>query len=261
MSWDPTQYERFRDERSQPFFDLLALVEPTPELRAVDLGCGTGDLTRVLHERLRCATTVGYDNSAEMLDAARARGAPSPGLSFVQGDIADLAFPPGAFDLVFANASLHWLPDHRKLLARLAAWLAPGGQLALQVPANHGHITHQIARDLARTPHFAKLLSGYVPPINVLEPTEYALVMSDVGLRPTRIRMEVYTHLLPSRESVFEWVKGTMLTSFRARMGADDYASFEEEYRSELLRRLPNNRPFIYPFQRTLLWGRGDVTA
>jgi trans-aconitate 2-methyltransferase len=260
VSWDPTQYERFHDERSLPFFDLLALIEPRPGMRAVDLGCGTGELTRVLHERLGCASTVGYDGSAEMLEKERARPAAPPGLSFAQARVEDLSLPKGSVDLVFANASLHWVADHRALFARLAGWLAPGGQLAVQVPHNHDYATHVLARELAQSPRFAARLDGYVPPIHVLEPRDYALLLSDVGFRPTRIRMEVYTHLLPSSEGVFEWVRGSLLTSFRARLDASDYEAFEREYRLELLARLPNNRPFIYPFQRTLVWGKLDAT-
>ncbi len=255
MSWDPAQYERFRDERSQPFFDLLALVQPSPNMRAVDLGCGTGDLTRILHERLGCRETVGYDSSTEMLAAARSHVAPLPGLSFVQADVASLALPPASLDLVFANASLHWLPDHPALLTRLATWLAPGGQLAIQVPANHAYVTHDLARELARAPSFTAALGGYVPPINVLASADYASLLHALGLRPTRVRTEVYSHLLPSRDSVFEWVQGTLLTDFRTRLDAKTYASFEETYRASLLSRLPDDRPFLYPFQRTLLWG------
>ena len=66
-SWDPAQYDRFRDERQQPFFDLLALVEPRPGMRVVDLGCGTGELTRTLHQRLAAADTLGIDASETML--------------------------------------------------------------------------------------------------------------------------------------------------------------------------------------------------
>src|SRR5262245_47830693 len=65
--WNPCQYERFRNERSQPFFDLLDLVQPRPEMRVVDLGCGTGELTRELHRRLAARETVGIDNSPAML--------------------------------------------------------------------------------------------------------------------------------------------------------------------------------------------------
>ena len=108
MTWDPTQYERFKAERSQPFYDLLAKVSPASGMRAVDLGCGTGELTRVMHERLGCVTTVGYDSSKEML----ARAPSAPGLSFVHAAIEDLTLPPGSVDLVLANASLHWVPAH-----------------------------------------------------------------------------------------------------------------------------------------------------
>ena len=60
--WNPAQYERFRDERARPFFDLLDLVQPRPEMRVVDLGCGTGELTRELHRRLSARETIGIDN-------------------------------------------------------------------------------------------------------------------------------------------------------------------------------------------------------
>ena len=102
-TWDPQQYERFATQRRQPFFDLLALVEPVPSGRVVDLGCGTGSLTVELHRHLGAATTVGIDSSAAMLDEARRHEA--GGVRFVPGDIA--AFASGEpDDVVFANASL-----------------------------------------------------------------------------------------------------------------------------------------------------------
>ena len=65
--WNPEQYGRFRDERARPFFDLLDLVQPRPGMRVVDLGCGTGELTRELHRRLAARETIGIDNSPAML--------------------------------------------------------------------------------------------------------------------------------------------------------------------------------------------------
>ncbi|HXH38905.1 MAG TPA: methyltransferase domain-containing protein [Thermoanaerobaculia bacterium] len=65
--WDPSQYERFKDERAQPFRDLASLIERRPHMRIADLGCGTGELTRELHEQLAAEETVGIDSSETML--------------------------------------------------------------------------------------------------------------------------------------------------------------------------------------------------
>src|SRR4051812_26740455 len=86
-TWDPKQYEQFRAERSQPFHDLLALVQPRTDMRIVDLGCGTGELTKLMHEKLVARETIGVDNSENML--GRSRGLQSAGLRFENGDIAN----------------------------------------------------------------------------------------------------------------------------------------------------------------------------
>ena len=154
--WDPAQYERFRRERAQPFYDLLALVEPRPGMRVADLGCGTGDVTLELHRSLKARETVGVDNSPAMLEKAPRE----PGLRFILGEIEQFA-PPERFDLIFSNAAFHWVPDHPALFTRLRAALAPGGQLAVQMPMNDDHASHQTAFELARTHEFRRLLHGF----------------------------------------------------------------------------------------------------
>ena len=136
--WQPDQYARFRDEREQPFHDLLALVSPVPGGRVVDLGCGTGALTRVLHEHTQAAETVGVDRSDAMLDQSAQHA--GEGVRFERGDIA--AFAGSGLDVVFANASLQWVDDHETLFPQLASTLKPGGQLAVQMPSNNDHVSH-----------------------------------------------------------------------------------------------------------------------
>src|SRR5688500_9945976 len=99
-TWDPAQYERFRAERQQPFFDLLGLVRAKSDMRVVDLGCGTGELTRDMHRQLNAKSTLGIDSSAAML----AKAPSEPGLMFEQKRIEEIE---GKFDLVFSNAALH----------------------------------------------------------------------------------------------------------------------------------------------------------
>src|SRR5688572_31302350 len=107
--WSPDQYTRFAAERKQPFLDLAALVEPRPNMRVVDLGCGTGELTRELHEVLGARETLGIDSSAAMLAKAK----PADGVRFEQSTVEE--FEGGPFDLIFSNAALHWVADHEPL--------------------------------------------------------------------------------------------------------------------------------------------------
>ncbi|GMV83070.1 MAG: trans-aconitate 2-methyltransferase [Planctomycetota bacterium] len=255
--WNPAQYERFKAEREQPFHDLAALVRrDRPVRRAVDLGCGTGELTRRLHESLDCAETTGVDLSETML--ARAAAFARSGLRFERSSIQAFASqaPQGAYDLVFSNAALHWLDDHPALFAKLVRLLAPGGQLAVQMPAMHAFATHTLAAALAREAPFAVALHGYVGQTPVLEPEAYARLLYERGMREASVRLQVYGHELPDRAAVLEWVQGTTLTGYAERLAPDLFERFLKTYAERLLAALPDERPFFFPFKRILLAAR-----
>ena len=247
--WDPAQYERFRRERAQPFHDLLAMVEPRPGMRVADLGCGTGDVTLELHRSLKARETVGVDNSPAMLEKAPRE----PGLRFLLGEIEQFA-PPEPFDLIFSNAAFHWVPDHPALFTRLRAALAPGGQLAVQMPMNDDHASHQTAFELARTHEFRRLLHGFERRPRLLEPAQYASWLHHLGFGRQHVRVQVYGHLLESREQVIEWVRGTLLTDYQKRLTPADWERFLERYRELLLPQLSEEQPFFYTYPRILIW-------
>jgi trans-aconitate 2-methyltransferase len=250
--WNPAQYERFRRERAQPFYDLLDLVQPRPEMRVVDLGCGTGGLTRVLHQRLAARETIGIDSSPAML--TRSEAFAGDGLRFALDDIADFA-ADADFDLVFSNAALHWIPDHPALLRRLTDALTPGGQIAVQVPANDDHPSHTTAVAVAGEAPFRDALAGHVRRSPVLAPEEYATLLHRFGYREQLVRLQIYAHELASREEVVEWVRGSVLTDYERRLPAELWPLFLERYRERLMPQLEDTRPYFYPFKRILFWG------
>lgn len=252
-AWDPQQYDRFREERQQPFYDLLKLVVPNKGMRVLDLGCGTGELTREMHRQLKARSTVGVDSSAAML--AGATELREPGLSFRRGLIEETA-EEGAFDLVLSNAALHWVDDHRRILGRLAGALAPGGQLAVQMPANQDHPTHAVADALAREEPFAGPLGGVGARQHVLPVEAYAPLLARLGFQSQSVRLQVYLHRLPSREGVLEWVKGAMLTDMKKRLNDELYEHFLARYRERLLPLLVDEKPYLYTFKRIFLWAR-----
>lgn len=259
-AWDPAVYQRFEAERAQPFHDLLALCRPIPAGRAVDLGCGTGHLTAEMHRRLQALETTGIDSSPAML--AEARPLAEAGLTFRRADISDFgaAGEAGTFDLVFSNAALHWVAlDHKTALAQWARVLKPGGQLAVQMPANSDHPSHRIASEVAAREPFLSMLGGEPPadPVRrVLPPEAYAEALYDIGFPEQQVRLQVYGHVLPRSASVVEWVSGTSLTRFKNRLSPEGYASFLDTYRAVLLEAIGDQQPYFYAFKRILLWAR-----
>jgi trans-aconitate 2-methyltransferase len=220
-------------------------------MRVVDLGCGTGALTRVVHERLGARETVGVDSSETML--ARSAEHAGGGLRFERSDIATFS-ADRAWDLIFSNAALHWVPDHPALLARLTAALADGGQLAVQVPANFDHPSHTVAYGLAGEEPFRSALGGVSAAPAILAPETYAELLHRLGLREQHVRLQVYGHRLPARDDVVEWTKGTLLTNYRRRLPPELFDRFLAGYRERLLPALSDTRPYFFAFKRILFW-------
>ncbi|HEX7830112.1 MAG TPA: methyltransferase domain-containing protein [Thermoanaerobaculia bacterium] len=244
--WSPEQYEKFSQERQQPFHDLAALVEKRPRMRIVDLGCGTGELTRELHVSLDARETVGIDNSETMLLKAGSFGGEM--LHFEKNSI-EAFVTDEPYDLIFSNAALHWVPDHERLLVRLTNFLSNDGQLAIQMPANDDHPSHIVAARVAQQ-------FGVEPrPDYVLPPERYAQLLHHLGYKRQHVRLQVYGHVLPSTHDVVEWVRGALLTHYEAAMTAEKYAEFLAAYRAELLSVLGEERPFFYTYKRVLMWG------
>jgi trans-aconitate 2-methyltransferase len=260
-AWNPAQYERFAAERSAPFRDLLGLLEPVPpSAEIVDLGCGTGELTAELHATLGPAATTGIDSSDAMLERAGALDV--AGLAFGSGDIAAID-ERDRWDVVFSNAALQWAAlsggGQAAVLARWAAAVRPGGQLAVQVPANSDHPSHTTIDEVAAEPPFCDL----VPPdarrdasATALAPEDYARLLFELGAVEQHVRLQVYAHVLAGPDEVVEWVKGTTLNRVKRALGSEHYDAFERRYRQRLLEQLGDSRPYLYPFKRILLWAR-----
>lgn len=256
-AWNPDQYARFRAERSQPFWDLVGLVRARPGMRVVDLGCGTGELTAEMHRRIGARETVGVDSSPAMY--AQSAAFAGEGVSFVEADLREFAARPenaGAFDVVLSNAALQWVPEQAAVIERLTGLLAPGGQLAIQVPSNQDHASHVTAREVAGEEPFRSALGGHVRYFSNLALEEYAGLLDRLGYREQHVRLQVYVHHLPTCADVVEWVRGSLLTDYQKRLASEVFDAFLARYRGLLMERLADTRPFLYPFKRILVWGR-----
>ena len=224
MSWDPSQYLKFGNERLRPALDLLARVPLDAPQQVVDLGCGAGNVTQFIAQRWPQAQVTGVDSSGEMLAKARAV---LPAASWIESGIGTWQ-PQAPVDLIYSNAALHWLPGHAELFPALMHKLKPGGVLAVQMPRNWGapsHTSIDASLDaLGLTPTQSASINAAKLNTPVSEPAKYY----DWLMPPaTQIDMweTLYTHVLTGENAVAEWVKGTALipvmNGLKALVGAD----------------------------------------
>lgn len=224
MSWSACQYSRFEGERTRPARDLVAVIPLAQAALVVDLGCGPGNSTEVLAARYPSATVLGIDSSDDMIRTARQR---LPRLSFEVADIADWQAPQPA-DVILANASLQWLPDHRHLYPRLLAQLAGGGYLAVQTPDNLAEPSHQLAREIAANGPWSHKIAHVTLPERHDAAWFYAL------LQPLCTRVDVwrttYFHALSDHMAIVEWFKGSALRPYLAPLSEGERRDFLAEY-------------------------------
>jgi trans-aconitate 2-methyltransferase len=255
--WNPEQYNKFKTQRTKPFYDLKKMIERKPINQAFDLGCGTGELTRILFDDLKPTTMTGLDSSAEML--FESEKFKTSGLNFQLTDITQYE-PKEKIDLIFSCAALQWVPDHEQLFVKILDWVSDGGQVAIQMPMNTDHPSHVIASQVA-IKMFPEIFNQPAQRWT-LSIERYAEIFFENGFESQIARTEIYGHAMKSGHDVIEWTKGTLLTSYQSKLNEAQFEKYLQAYSDALLAEIGEG-PYFYAFKRGLLWGKksGAFTA
>lgn len=252
-TWDPAQYLRFSNERLRPALDLLAQVPLATANRIVDLGCGTGNVTVILKQMFPTADVLGVDGSEAMLEKARAA---APDCRFATGDFSTWA-PEQRSDLIYSNAALHWVTDHDILFPRLLSLLAPGGVLAIQMPAMHDAPLRALQNEVAASgpwaPHLVAtgFARGLLP-----TGTYYDIIrphVADLNMWET-----TFLHILNGENAITEWAAGSSLRPFLDKLPQDLKQPFRDAYSAALRPHYPRRADgtTLLPFKRLFMVAR-----
>lgn len=231
--WSSSQYLLFENQRNQPAIDLIKRISGTSPEVIADLGCGPGNSTNLLRQAFPQAKVVGFDNSSDMIRKAREQ---YPELEFIPKDLRELT---GQYDLLFSNACLQWVPEHKTLIPKLLSHLNPGGVFAAQFPMNNAEPLYQIINAVADEARwgFQNVELDYN---GALTPHEYFNILSrhcsSFQLWETR-----YYHNLKNHEAIIEWVKGTKIRPYLTHL--DDAG--KREFEHEILRRVKETYPIM----------------
>jgi trans-aconitate 2-methyltransferase len=250
-TWDPHMYLQFATERTQPAVDLITRIRLAQPARIVDLGCGPGNSTAMLRQRWPEATIIGLDHSPEMLAAAK-QAFPSE-----QWLLADAAAwqADRPFDLVFSNAALQWLPDHQTLFPQLLAQVAPGGALAIQLPAHYDSPLHRVTQAVAEAPAWRHRMERPRQALTHEAPAFYYRL-----LRPHAVQIEIweteYYHIVNSPQDIVTWFRGTGLRPFLEALESDNQRfQFEQQVLDGYTQAYPfqPDGRVLFPFRRLFI--------
>jgi trans-aconitate 2-methyltransferase len=255
-SWNPEQYQKFQDFRLRPAIELLDRI-PLESPRVIyDLGCGTGNVTRIIADRWSSAKVYGLDSSMEMLGKAQTEHG---GIHWIKTDI-NTWIPDETPDLIYSNATLHWVEGHHDFFPRLARYVRRGGCLAFQMPLSWDAVSHRLMREILADCDGAGRSLGTqefrqaVTRKRVKDPEFYydllAGCVSSIDIWATE-----YLHKLEGEDPVLEWVKGTSLRPVLKGLPENELEIFLAEYRRRLgdaYPQMPDGRT-LYPFKRLFI--------
>jgi trans-aconitate 2-methyltransferase len=168
--WDAATYERLSGPLTAMGTEVLDRLVLRGDETVLDAGCGTGNVTRVLHERLPHGRVIAVDAAPSMVEQAREL-LPAD-VEVRQADLLELTLAEPV-DAVLSTATFHWIADHERLFANLHALLAPGGRLVAQCGGS-GNVAEvkQAGRDVARETRFARYFDGWAEDWTFATPAE-----------------------------------------------------------------------------------------
>lgn len=249
MTWDPNKYNEFKEDRYKPFGDLTSHIIDKPNLKVLDLGCGTGELTQKLYNQLTNPFLIGIDSSAEML----AKAPSQENIEFRQLSITEQLEQESKWDLIFSNAALQWVDNHEELFSKIISRINPGGQLAVQMPQQTENTLNKILSELVQEEPYASYLHNWTRPSPVLTLDEYAKILFDNGGKNLVLYQKVYPLISTQKDSFFDFISGSALTVYQERLNKDEFEELSAEFKKRIDIYFPTI-PSIYAFKRLLMY-------
>ena len=209
--WNGDDYAANSEVQLQWAMDLMEKLEPRGDEHLLDIGCGDGKVTAMLAARLDRGHVTGIDSSESMIERARKSYGSMNNLEFLLQDARSLPFEQ-QFDLVFSNAALHWIIDHRPVLEGIFRALKPGGRALAQMggKGNAETVVRAMEQVIIRKP-WQQYFQNFSFPYGFHGPEEYTGWLEKAGFIIKYIRLVPKDMVHADREKFIGWLRTTWL--------------------------------------------------
>lgn len=224
VKWDAVDYARNSTAQLGWARELLPKLELSGSERVLDIGCGDGKVTAEIARLVPGGEVVGIDKSEDMVRFARDSfpREKCPNLSFSCMDASRPTYRE-EFDVVFSNATLHWILDHQPVLRGIRRALRPGGRALLQM-GGRGNAAGilGVIEECRADGRWAQYLTDFSAVYGFYGPKEYGQWLPSAGLRPVRAELIPKDMVQQGRDGLAGWVRTTVLHTQRVPDGLRD---------------------------------------
>lgn len=249
--WDANQYLKFEDKRLRPALELLDRIRLESPKKILDLGCGTGNVTKIISEKWENSEVIGLDSSEQMLDKAKKLS------QKINWQLQDINFwnPNETFDLIYSNATLHWVKNHTKIFQHLVSKINRNGILAVQMPLNQKAPSHALMNKVLTDLDFCSSEFRESLWSNAVEEPSFYYDLLAPKVKMIDIWTTTYYQIMEGENPIYDWVKSTGLRPVLKNLSEDEKEIFIPEFQKNLKIAYPkqSDGKTIFPFTRLFI--------
>jgi trans-aconitate 2-methyltransferase len=241
-NWDAENYHRVSTVQESWATELLEKRKIGEYEVVMDAGCGTGRVTGTIANAVKKGRVYAVDIDVNMITKAKENLKDFSNITFIKSDISEVRLPE-KIDLIFSNAAIHWILDHKKLFSNFWELLKPNGELLIQCGGKGNlELVHTILEKLRKGNTFKHYFADWKSPWNFASPADVKKTLSDIGFNDTQAQLKKKTAKFENHEEFVLFMKTVVMKPYLAYLPADNNNETRNSFMGEFINELTKNQ-------------------
>jgi len=240
--WDAENYHRVSTVQESWAIELLEKRKMGEYEVVMDAGCGTGRVTETIANAVKSGRVYAVDIDGNMITKAKENLKGFSNITFIKSDISEVSLPEKT-DLIFSNAVIHWILDHKKLFSNFWELLKPNGELLIQCGGRGNlELVHAILEKLRKSITFKHYFADWKNPWNFASPEDIKKTLNDIGFKDTQAQLKKKTAEFGDYQEFTLFMKTVVMKPYLAYLPSNNNNETRNSFMGEFMDELKKNQ-------------------